>query len=95
MEARKLWHAVVTEYEMDAPGLTLLKEACLALDRLRQAQEVLARDGIVIVDRWGQPRQHPATLVERDARNQVLKFIKELHLDIDVGASVGAPVARI
>ena len=56
LESRKLWNGIVSAFEMDAPGLALLKEACLALDRLRQAQEILVKDGLILSDRFGQFR---------------------------------------
>ena len=94
-EARDLWQSITAEYEMDAAGLALLKEACLSLDRLRQAQDVLKVHGITTKDRFGQIRQHPATLIERDCRNALVKCLKALNLDINPEAAVGAPIARI
>jgi phage terminase small subunit len=62
------------------------------LDRLRQAQEIIDKDGPVIKDRFGVPKQHPATLLERDARNQFLRAWKQLGLDIEPPlASPGRP----
>lgn len=94
LESRKLWNGIVSAFEMDHSGLALLKEACLALDRLREAQAILGKDGITVTDRFGQLRQHPATLIERDARNQMLKCLAALHLDCDPEATVGAPIGR-
>jgi P27 family predicted phage terminase small subunit len=93
-EARKLWRSICSDFEMDASGLALLAEACYSLDRLRQAQALIRNEGITVQDRFQQPKQHPATLIERDARNQFVKCLKALNLDVEAG-QVGAPLARI
>lgn len=84
-EARIWFKKLTAEFPIDdAAGVMLLTQACEALDRLREAQGILHREGVVIADRFGQPRQHPATLVERDARNALTKCIRMLDLDIEV-----------
>jgi len=86
-EARTWFKKLVDEFPIDDPaGLMLLQQACEALDRLRETQKIIHNEGVVIADRFGQPRQHPATLVERDARNQLVKCIRMLDLDIEVPA---------
>jgi P27 family predicted phage terminase small subunit len=93
-ESRALWRSVSSTFEMDAAGLLMLKEACLTLDRLRQAQEILKKEGVTYLDRFGQLRAHPAVNIERDSRGQLLKCLQALNLDLD-DSPVGAPVARI
>jgi len=43
----------------------------------------LRREGIVIRDRFGQKKQHPATLVERDAKMALVRNLKALNLDLE------------
>ncbi len=57
--------------------------ACQALDRLRQAQAILSRDGIVVRDRWGQLKSHPASTIEREARSGLLMALKAMNLDLE------------
>jgi P27 family predicted phage terminase small subunit len=86
-EAARWWKLIVEQYEIDDDaGRLLLQTALESLDRLREAQAVLLKDGIVVKDRFGQPRQHPATLVERDAKNMLLRALKSLNLDVAPGA---------
>ena len=40
-------------------------------------------DGLVSTDRFGQLRAHPAVAIERNARDQMLRSIKLLHLDLE------------
>ena len=79
--ARAFWQSVVTEYQVDdAPALELLRLAAEALDRGAQARDVLDRDGITCVDRWGQVRAHPACAIERDSRIGVARLLRELRV---------------
>jgi hypothetical protein len=63
--------------------MLILRQAQEALTRLREAQAILAIEGCVIRDRFGSPKQHPATLVERDSRSALLQAIASLHLDLE------------
>lgn len=82
-EARRLWEHITSEYDIgDTVGRLLLQTALESFDRVRQAQKILARDGLVVKDRFGQPRQHPASLAERDAKLQMLRALHALNLEI-------------
>jgi len=82
-EAKKWWVKIVSTWRFDDAGLLILQGGLECFDRQRQAQAILARDGITFVDRFGQIRQHPATLIERDAKAGVLRALKALNLDIE------------
>jgi phage terminase small subunit len=82
-EARKLWQDVLDGWSIDAAALVLLDAACTALMRVRQAQAILTRDGIVSSDRFGQAKTHPAILVERDSKQTLLQSLKALNLDLE------------
>ncbi|MGC8541873.1 MAG: P27 family phage terminase small subunit [Phycisphaerae bacterium] len=92
-EAKNLWRRLLSEYELnDSAALALLANALQAFDRMREAQALLARDGICPPDRFGQPRAHPAVLIERDSRAAMLKHLGALHLDVEPVLSPGRPV---
>ena len=81
-ESKILWNQLKTDFEIDdAAGLLLLRNALEAHDRLTEARKILRKEGCIVHDRWGQPKQHPASLVERDARTQVLAALRALKLD--------------
>jgi P27 family predicted phage terminase small subunit len=91
-EARQWWKAIVTEYTVgDEAGLLILTTAMESLDRLREAQRLIAAEGIVITDRFDQKKQHPATLIERDAKTALLRSLKALNLDIVPPGPIGRP----
>jgi P27 family predicted phage terminase small subunit len=66
----------------DEGGLLLLATVCESFDRMKQAQQVLKTDGLVQVDRFGQPKPHPAAVIERDSRSGMLQALKALNLDV-------------
>jgi P27 family predicted phage terminase small subunit len=83
-EAQRWWKKLVTEYEVtDQAGLLLMQTALEAFDRMREAQEALKTDGAVMTDRFGQRKQHPAVITERDSRSQMLAALRQLNLDVD------------
>jgi len=75
----------------DAPGLALLEQAALALHRADQARELLARDGLVTRDRFGQPKPHPAAVIARDAEASFRAALRDLQLDVEPARPVGRP----
>ena len=82
-ETRAWWRQVVSEYELEPHHLRLLTLAAEAWDRGQQAREVLAAEGIVIIDRLKELRPHPAVAIERDARLSFARLLRELALDVD------------
>lgn len=67
----------------DEAGRLILQTAMEALDRLREAQGILAKDGPTLKDRFGQMKAHPLTTVERDSRAAMMQALKALNLDIE------------
>lgn len=83
-EAKRLWLSITSDYEIDdSAGLSILKVALEAFDRMRAAQAAIERDGLVLRDRYNQLRNHPAATIERDARSGFLLGMKALRLDIE------------
>ncbi len=90
-----LWSSVVSEFDVsDAAGVALLTVACEALDRCRQAQEVLASDGLTVTDQRGALKAHPAIAIERDAWGVMQRALRQLNLDAEPAAKPGRPSSR-
>jgi P27 family predicted phage terminase small subunit len=77
------WRRIADEFVLDDAALLILTAAGEAFDRMRQAQALVEKHGIVSPDRFGQLKTNPAVLVERDSRSAMLAAIKALHLDIE------------
>lgn len=83
-EARSWWKRLVSEYSIDDDaGLLLLQTGLEAFDRMRLAQSAIKRDGVTVLDRFGQRKAHPLLPAERDARAQMLAALRALNLDVE------------
>jgi P27 family predicted phage terminase small subunit len=83
-EGKKIWKDLQAEYQITDPGgLLILKTGLEALDRLREAQAVIAKEGPQVQDRFGQWKAHPLLTVERDSRAAMLAALKALNLDLE------------
>lgn len=90
--ARDWFGRLAREYSIsDAGGLALLTVAAEAWQRAREASELLATQGAVIPDRFGQQVAHPAVRIEQQARAQVLQALKQLCLDLEPVKKPGRP----
>lgn len=81
-ETRGWWRELVSLYDFGPHHLRLLQAACESWDRAEQARELLDDEGVVLVDRFGQSKAHPATIIERDARSLFCKCLLSLGLDV-------------
>lgn len=83
-EAKAWWSKILNDYEIeDEAGLLILQTSLEAFDRMRQAQEIIKKEGMQVTDRFDQTKAHPLCVVERDARSQFLQGLKQLNLDLE------------
>ena len=82
-EAKRLWRDVLEGWDLDAPGLAIFDSGLRARMRMREAQALLTKDGLVVEDRFGQQKPHPAAVIERDAGMSFLRARKALNLDLE------------
>ena len=78
------WAASVIDGAGDAVTETdfaLIIRAAEALDKAETARRRLARDGIIVPDRFGQIKAHPACALERDSRAAFCRICAQLGLD--------------
>jgi phage terminase small subunit len=82
--ARGWWKLLLADFAIEDPaGRLLLETALRNFDRAEAARRLLDEQGIVITDRWGQSKPHPAAAVERDARSGMLAAFRALNLDLE------------
>jgi P27 family predicted phage terminase small subunit len=93
-EARALWDQVTNDWVLDPAALTILDTACRALQQDHAAEALVAKEGLVTADRFGQQKAHPAVAVARDAKSTFLRAMKQLGLDVEPLQSVGRPPGR-
>lgn len=75
------WRHVIADFTLEEHHERLLTLAAEAFDRSEQAREVIAAEGAYFMDRFEQPKAHPALAVERDSRVAFARLIRELDLD--------------
>lgn len=80
-KARAWWKRLNLEWSLDDHGLLILEQAMRSFDRMQEASELIDKEGSVVKDRFGQDKQHPAILTERDSRATMLRALKQLGLD--------------
>ena len=91
-ESRAFFSAITSSFEMDGHHFSLLRLALEAWDRGQQAREIIAREGVTTVDRFGQTRPHPAVNIERDARLSYARLLREIGLDAAGTPEIARPV---
>jgi P27 family predicted phage terminase small subunit len=77
---RRLWRELHAEHTFAEHERELVRRACEAADRADQAREIVEREGVVAVDRYGQTRVHPAVVVEKDSRAAIARLLSALRL---------------
>ena len=77
-DARSLWTDVTTRFDLERQEEVLLDIACRSLDRLRAAERLVERDGMLLPDDHGILRRHPALLIASEARTAARAAIRQL-----------------
>jgi phage terminase small subunit len=54
------------------------------MDTIDAAEAAIRKDGLMVNDRYGVPKSHPAIVVARDARQLLLRALREMAIDIDL-----------
>ena len=82
-ESGLLWRRTLETWQLpDVTLLVCLENALRCLDRLRNAEAIVAKEGPVVKDpKSGQLKQHPATLAVRDEGRAFREYLKMLNLD--------------
>ena len=84
-ESQKFFDTIKRDYRItDEAGLLLLQIVCESLDLIRDAQAEIKKHGLVVVDRYNQVKQNPASSILRDAKSSLLQALKQLNLDFDL-----------
>ena len=84
---RAWWRNVMRGWVLAEHQIRVLTLAAEAYDRAIDAQELLARDGLVIAGREGGCRAHPAVAIRRDAETSFARLLRELDLDLEAPSS--------
>jgi P27 family predicted phage terminase small subunit len=79
--AQAWWVEITSEFILRPHHLKILELAADAWDRTVAARELLRRDGLISSTAAGDPKGHPAAVIERDSRAAFMLALRELDLD--------------
>lgn len=77
---RKLWTGVLKDWTLDPHELTLLRECVRTVDALDVLHKRVAKDGEIILDRFGEPKAHPALVEARQLKIAYARLLAALRL---------------
>ena len=83
-ESRAEVRRLASEYGIDDSGGLLWLQTWADADTTeRDCQDIINKEGLTVVDRFGQKKSHPLLTTIRDARSQKMLALKNLCLDIE------------
>ena len=77
-DAVKLYEDVSNRWVLDAVSQQLLVCACESLSQSQRCAAIVAKEGIKIPNRFGQPIAHPCEVLARDHRNHSVQALSKL-----------------
>lgn len=83
--AKAWWQQVHDEFDLDDHHRHILRLACESMDEAEKARAALAKDGHVVLDRFGCQKASPWCDIEHKAQNRFRILCRELGLDTPSG----------
>ena len=80
--AAAFWRSVNDKFVLEDHHRELLSQAAFCLARIDEAKEAIARDGVLVKDRWQQWKENPACAIEIANKRAFKAIYRELGLDI-------------
>ena len=81
-ESHKFWIDILKIYQLQPHHAKILEAACRCWDRVLEARLRVETEGPYFVDRYSQPKPHPALEVETKNKNLFMRLIRELGFDL-------------
>lgn len=80
---KAFWLKTEAEYNFETEHeYKSLADACVCRDTIAKCRLLIADDGPVISDRFGQPKKHPALKAMHDSQRLFLSICRELQLSV-------------
>ncbi len=92
--SKKIWKAIFEDYQIDPAAELILVATLEARDRREEARALLAKEGTVQTDRFGQKKPHPSVAIERDAAGTLMRGWRLLGFDQEPRGDMGRPERR-
>lgn len=92
-EPKALFDSIKKEYSIEDPGgLALLQVVAESFQLMRQCQDKISKDGLIIKDKY-QLKAHPLCSVLKDSKAQMMAALKMLNLEGIEVLPVGRPTS--
>jgi P27 family predicted phage terminase small subunit len=82
---KQWWQQVHEGFDLDSHHEHLLRLACESLDEAEKARAALAKEGHVVLDRFGCAKESPWCGIEHKSQNRFRILCRELGLDVQPG----------
>jgi len=83
-EARKVYTALVKNYHIiDKTKLMLVRTAATSWATILKCEAQVEKDGIIVLDRYGNEKSHPANDLIRQSKDQLLRALKQLDIVVE------------
>lgn len=92
---RRLWKAILADYELDEHELTLLRQAVRVADLCDDLQAIVDTDGLMIATGDGSVRTHPAAVELRQQQVLLARLIVALRVPLGEQESAGKTAPRV
>jgi hypothetical protein len=86
-EAKKLYQEVHKDFDLLPHQDKLLIAACFCWARICKYRKMIEDNGEIFTDRYGQPRERPEVVAERQTMSLFMRLCRELALDVNVSDS--------
>jgi phage terminase small subunit len=90
-KAKELFQDITADYDLESHHIEILRLLCECLDRLEVCRKQLKRDGVFIVNRFGESKIHTALREEREQKVLFARLARELNLDLEIPESPRKP----
>ena len=85
------WRELNNRFIFEAHDLERLRVACESMDVIDECEAAILKAGRFVKDRYGTPKAHPGVATARDARQMLLRAIRELCVDVEVPSESRVP----
>jgi hypothetical protein len=77
------WNSILSQYALEGDAaLSIFEMACNARAHERMCNDVIAKEGVIVIDPRGNKRAHPLVREAAVARNSFLAAMRALNLDL-------------
>jgi len=90
-KSREFFREVINVYQLEDFHIKLLILACESLDQIEIARLQIEKEGSYYINRFDEPRPHPALKEFKDNKIIFAKLIKQLDLEVEPKREVGRP----